>query len=66
MHPCKVIGVAVNGYRFSDDEVADECRRVSDELGLPACDIFRHGPDRLVDAVLKLRREVLGGDDGGP
>lgn len=65
MHPCKVIGVAVNGYRFSDDEVAGECGRVGEELGLPACDVLRHGPDRLVDAVLKLRRDVLRDGTGG-
>ncbi|NQT40069.1 MAG: DUF1611 domain-containing protein [Planctomycetes bacterium] len=57
MHPCRVIGVAVNGSKFSAAEVADECRRVGNELGLPACDLIRHGPDTLVDAVLDLRRQ---------
>jgi uncharacterized NAD-dependent epimerase/dehydratase family protein len=55
MHPCRVIGVAVNGRRFSDDAVASECDRVSRELRLPACDVLRHGPELLVDAVLQLR-----------
>jgi uncharacterized NAD-dependent epimerase/dehydratase family protein len=58
MHPCRVIGVAVNGQRFpDDDEVSAECRRVEDELGLPACDVIRHGPEKLVAAVLELRKE---------
>jgi uncharacterized NAD-dependent epimerase/dehydratase family protein len=54
MHPCRVIGVAVNGRRFGDDAVAAECDRVSRQLGLPACDVLRHGPERLVEAVLRL------------
>jgi uncharacterized NAD-dependent epimerase/dehydratase family protein len=58
MHPCRVIGVAVNGQKYGDEEVAEECRRVEQELGLPACDVIRHGPEKLVDAVLKLRDEV--------
>ena len=43
MHPCRVIGVAVNGRRFADDAVAAECDRVGSRLGLPACDVIRHG-----------------------
>ena len=58
MHPCRVIGVAVNGQRFDDDAVAAECERVSRRLGLPACDVIRHGPERLVEAVLRLRTNV--------
>jgi uncharacterized NAD-dependent epimerase/dehydratase family protein len=58
MHPCRVIGVAVNGQKFSSDEVTAECRRVAAELGLPACDVIRHGPDPLVDAVIQLKRQL--------
>ncbi len=59
MHPCRVIGVAVNGQRFADDAaVAAECDRVSRRLGLPACDVIRQGPQRLVEAVIRLRREL--------
>lgn len=58
MHPCRVVGVSVNGRNYNDAEVAEECRRVEDEFDVPACDLFRHGPDKLVDAVLKLREEV--------
>ncbi len=56
MHPCRVIGVAVNGQRYSDDDVDAECERVGRELGLPACDVIRHGPGKLVDAALNLKR----------
>ena len=40
------------------DDVAAECERVSRQLGLPACDVIRHGPDRLVEAALRLRTNV--------
>lgn len=56
MHPCRVIGIGVNGSKFRDDEVAAECERVSREMGLPACDVLRHGPDKLVQAVLEMKR----------
>ena len=44
------------GSGFPDDaDVAAECRRVEASLGLPACDVIRHGPGKLVQAVLELR-----------
>lgn len=58
LHPCRVIGVAINGGRFSDAEVAAERERVRQRMGLPVCDVLRHGPDELVDAVLELRRQL--------
>ncbi len=51
MHPCRVIGIAVNGMRRTEAEVAAECARVEDEFHLPACDVIRHGPEKLVEAV---------------
>ena len=53
----RVIGVAINGGRFPDAEVAAERERVRQRMGLPVCDVLRHGPDELVDAVLELRRQ---------
>ncbi len=58
MHPCRAIGVAINGSAFSDAEVAAERDRVRSRLGLPACDVLRHGPDELVEAVLALKRQL--------
>jgi len=57
-HPCRAIGVAINGGSFSDAEVEAERQRVRQRLGLPACDVLRHGPDELVDAVLQLKRHL--------
>jgi uncharacterized NAD-dependent epimerase/dehydratase family protein len=58
MHPCRVIGVAINGIKYSDAEVAAERDRVRAELGLPACDVIRHGPGELVEAVMWLKGEL--------
>jgi uncharacterized NAD-dependent epimerase/dehydratase family protein len=54
MHPCRVIGVAVNGQKFSEEVVSAECQEVSRRLGLPACDVIRQGPQKLVEAVVEL------------
>ena len=56
LHPSRVIGVAVNGRRFNDAEVQAECARVENELGVPTCDVIRHGPAKLVEAVQAMRK----------
>lgn len=58
MHPCRVIGVAINSQNFSDAEAATERERVRGETGLPVCDVIRHGPDELVNAVMELKKEL--------
>lgn len=50
--PCKVIGIGINGRKFSDVQVNEERKRVEDEFQLPAADILRHGPDALTNAIL--------------
>lgn len=57
--PCKFIGVAMNSRRVSAAEAEVERERVRAELGLPVCDVFRHGPGELIDAVEKMRTERL-------
>ncbi|TWT34437.1 DUF1611 domain-containing protein [Blastopirellula retiformator] len=56
---CEVIGVAINGRRLGPDEAAQEQQRVSAELGLPACDVYRDGPGVLANAVVALREQVV-------
>lgn len=56
LHPSRVIGVAVNGRRFGDADLDAECARVESELGLPTCDVIRHGPRKLVEAVQAMRK----------
>jgi uncharacterized NAD-dependent epimerase/dehydratase family protein len=58
--PCPVIGIAMNSRRLSAAEVEEERRRVRDELGVPVCDVLRHGPEQLVDAVLGLQQARAG------
>lgn len=63
-HPCPVIGVAMNSRKVSPEEAERERTRVRGELGLPVCDIFRHGCEELLDAVeqeYKKHQERLGG-----
>lgn len=56
--PSKMIGVAINSRKLSDAEYAAERQRVEAELGLPACDVIREGPDKLVEAILAMRPEM--------
>ncbi|MBI2946045.1 MAG: DUF1611 domain-containing protein [Verrucomicrobia bacterium] len=58
MHPCRVIGVAVNGRKYSEMEVTQECEKVRRELGLPVCDVLRHSPKELVQAILELKQSL--------
>jgi uncharacterized NAD-dependent epimerase/dehydratase family protein len=58
MHPCRVIGVAMNTRLLSDTEAAAERDAVRGDLGLPVCDVLRHGPHELVRAVLDLKQEL--------
>jgi uncharacterized NAD-dependent epimerase/dehydratase family protein len=58
MHPSRVIGIAMNSRTLTDAEAADERQRVAAEFRLPVCDVFRHGPQPLADAVLHLKEEL--------
>jgi uncharacterized NAD-dependent epimerase/dehydratase family protein len=55
VHPTSAIGVAMNGRKTSAAEAETEKQRVRDETGLPVCDVFRDGPDVLVQAIEDLR-----------
>lgn len=57
MHPCRAIGVGLNSRLLTDDEAEAERERARRELGLPVCDVLRHGPDELVEAVIRLKQE---------
>jgi uncharacterized NAD-dependent epimerase/dehydratase family protein len=58
MHPCKVIGIAMNSRKCTPAEADAERERVRKELGLPVCDVLRHGANDLAEAVLKLQKEI--------
>ena len=59
MSPSRVIGVAMNSRRVGPDEAETERERVRAELGLPVCDVIRHGPGELVQAALELNPAVV-------
>lgn len=48
---CKVIGVSINTQHLSDAEATAYCAEVEVRTGLPTIDPFRHGGDRLADAL---------------
>jgi uncharacterized NAD-dependent epimerase/dehydratase family protein len=50
----------MNSRLVSAEQAEAERVKVRNELGLPVCDVFRHGPDELVSAVLDLRRQIAG------
>ncbi|QDV64860.1 DUF1611 domain-containing protein [Crateriforma conspicua] len=56
-HPCRLIGIAANTSLLSDAEAESEMQRACEEFGLPVCDVYRNGPDVLVDAVIRLKQE---------
>jgi len=55
--PSRVIGIAMNSRTLTSGQADVERERARDEFGLPVCDIFRHGVDELVDAVLQLKAQ---------
>lgn len=57
MMPSRVIGISMNSRLVSADEAACQREQVEKELQLPVCDVFRHGPQALVDAVADLYRQ---------
>src|SRR5262245_54722374 len=56
--PCKIIGIGINSRKLSAADAARERERTKAEFGLPACDVFRDGPDELVEAVIRFKNAV--------
>ena len=52
LRPAPVAAVSLNTSRLSEDEALAAIARAEDETGLPADDLVRFGPDRVLDAVL--------------
>lgn len=53
--PTRVIGIAMNSRKLSDAAAEEERERVREETGLPVCDLIRHGPDELIDAIVRFK-----------
>lgn len=58
VHPCKVVGLAINSRGETDEFYQQEKERVSSELGLPATDVIREGAEPLIDALLTHKKEI--------
>jgi len=56
--PAPVIGVAMNSRTLTETEAEEERERVCKELGLPVCDVLRHGCDDLLEAILDLKPQL--------
>ncbi|MBR9893729.1 DUF1611 domain-containing protein [bacterium] len=48
---CKVIGISINTQHMGEDEAKAYCKEIEEKFGLPTVDPYRHGADRLADAV---------------
>ena len=51
---CQVVGISVNTQHMSEDEAYAYLVELEAEYGLPAVDPFRHGADRLAEALEAL------------
>ena len=52
LRPARVVAVALNTSRLGEDEARATIAQTEDVTGLPADDLVRYGPDRVLDAVL--------------
>ncbi|PCJ62497.1 MAG: hypothetical protein COA79_03025 [Planctomycetota bacterium] len=59
MSPCKVIGFSVNTQYLNEEDSKEEISNIEKQFGLPACDVIRNGPTKLIEAVLDFRNELL-------
>lgn len=48
---CKVVGISINTQHLSDEDAKTLCEETEARMGLPTVDPYRHGADRLVDAL---------------
>jgi D-glutamate N-acetyltransferase len=53
LRPARVAAIALNTSRLSGGEAREAIARTEDLTGLPADDLVRFGPDRVLEAVLK-------------
>ncbi len=56
--PSRVVAVAANTHKLSPSEAKRVVLETEDRLGLPAADVIRDGPERIVRAILKRHAEL--------
>lgn len=57
MRPSKVVAIALNTFRMSEEEAAKVIAETEKNVGLPTCDPVRQGADKLFDAIEKFKKE---------
>jgi uncharacterized NAD-dependent epimerase/dehydratase family protein len=55
--PCEIIGIGMNGRKATPDMAREIAQRIEEQMNLPVVDVFRDGPDRLIDAAEKFYRD---------
>jgi uncharacterized NAD-dependent epimerase/dehydratase family protein len=58
-HPCSMLGFAINSRNLSKTEAAAEIERIENKYQLPACDVYRDGSEKIVEAVVTLRERIV-------
>jgi uncharacterized NAD-dependent epimerase/dehydratase family protein len=58
-YACEVIAIAIRSQGLSSVALAHERQRIESLTGLPACDVYRDGPDVLAQAVLNFRAKRI-------
>lgn len=58
MHPCSVVGIAMNSRGLDEQAYQAEKLRVHGELGLPVVDVIREDPQVLADALLSHKERI--------
>ena len=51
---CEVVGISINTQHLGEEEAKALCEKVEAEMGLPTVDPYRHGAERLAEALENL------------
>lgn len=62
--PAKVVGIALNLRRLSHQQAREEIARTEHATGLPATDVFKFGPEKLVAALLAFEKNSVSSGAG--
>lgn len=57
--PARFLGLSINTRNLSEEEAQDEIARAEDQFQLPACDVYRQGAEKLVQAAMALKQESI-------
>lgn len=56
---CELIGVAVNTRYQTPEEANSEIANAEEAFGVPACDVYRAGAEKLIEASVQLRKRLV-------